>query len=123
MLNDQAEDDFNYVPARFPVNLNLPAGSPSLLVEAQKSVKREFRDSVKWKRLRCRRVEVLSESETGTIFILQIGHSVEFDWTWEGAVAFRPLVMKEDVAEQKALFDQHEDEPLIDDSILWTGEI
>lgn len=118
-----AEDGDEYRPARFPVNLNLPSGNLGLLSDAQEAVKREFRDSVKWKRLRCRRVEVLSETETGTIFVLQIGHSVEFDWTWEGAVAFRPLLMKEDSNQQKSLFEQQGDEPEIEDSILWTGEI
>lgn len=115
--------DGDFVPARFSVNLNLPTGDSTLLAEAQEAVKREFRDSVKWKRLRCRRVELLSESESGSIFVLHIGHSVEFDWTWEGAVAFRPLVMPEDPEDQNPLFDLHEDEPEIADSILWTGEI
>lgn len=116
-------DDFDFLPARFPVNLGLPTASDSLLADAQEAVKREYRDSVKWKRLRCRRVEVLSETSTGTIFELQIGHSVEFDWTWEGAVAFRPLLMKEDTSEQKSLFDQQDDGLEIEDSILWQGEI
>jgi len=115
--------DFDFVPARFATKLNLPSATPKLLADAQEAVKREFRDSVKWKRLRCRRVDVLSKTETGTIFELQIGHSVEFDWTWEGAIAFRPLVMKEDVNEQKSLFDQDDDEPEGYDSILWRGEI
>lgn len=118
-----SDDEFDFVPARFPVRLNLPSASPQRLVDAQEAVKREFRDSVKWKRLRCRRVEILSKTEGGTIFELQIGHSVEFDWTWEGAVAFRPLVLKEDTNEQKSLFDQDRDEPEIDDSTLWRGEI
>lgn len=116
-------DDTNYIPARYRVDLRLPTATESLLKDAQEAVKREYRDSVKWKRLRCRRVEILSESDTGTIFVLSIGHSVEFDWTWEGAVAFRPLVMKEDLGEQKTLFDHQGSEPEIDDSILWTGEI
>lgn len=120
---DGLDDDFDFVPARFPVKLNLPSASPTLLADAQEAVKREFRDSIKWKRLRCRRVEVLSKTDTGTIFELQIGHAVEFDWTWEGAIAFRPLLMKEDTGDQKSLFDQQGNEPEIDDSILWKGEI
>lgn len=120
---DNSDGDFDFVPARFPAKLNLPSASPKLLSDAQEAVKREFRDSVKWKRLRCRRVELLSKTESGTIYELQIGHAVEFDWTWEGAVAFRPLVMKEDTNEQNSLFDQNGDEPEINDSTLWQGEI
>jgi len=119
--HNSAQDDFDL--ARFPVALNLPTADPALLNDAQEAVKREFRDSVKWKRLRCRRVDVLSKTDTGTIFELQIGHSVEFDWTWEGAVALRPLTMKEDADDQKTLFNRVSDEPEIDDSVLWQGEI
>ena len=110
---ENSDGDFDFVSARFPVTLNLPSADSKLLDDAQEAVKREFRDSVKWKRLRCRRVEVLSKTDIGTIFELQIGHSVAFDWTWEEAVAFRPLVMKEDTDEQKSLFDQDGDEPEI----------
>ncbi|MGZ8423009.1 MAG: hypothetical protein ACXWV7_08750, partial [Nitrospira sp.] len=74
------------------------------------------------KRLRCRKVEVLAKSERGTIYVLEIGHTVELDWSWEGAIAFRPLVM-DDQAEKQPLFNDQQDDPEIDDSILWQGEI
>lgn len=75
------------VLARFSVQLNLPDGPQRFVEEASEAVKREYRTSVRWKRLRCRNVEPLT-SEPG-IFVLEVGHSFEFDWTWEGAIAFR----------------------------------
>lgn len=112
-----------FVKARFPVRLNLPDGSPGSLDDAKEAIRREYRDSVKWKRLRCRSVEVLSETETGTVFILEVGHAVEFDWTWEGAVAFRPLMLKEFADDPGSLLGNQTNEIDIEDSILWTGEI
>jgi hypothetical protein len=79
-----------YVRARFPVNLSLPAGDPEFFQAAAEAVRHEYRSSVRWKRLTCRKVERLQSHEDDTIFILDVGHSIEFDWTWEGAVAHRP---------------------------------
>jgi len=119
--DDSLEDSFEL--ARFPIRLNLPDADKALFDDAKEAVRREYRDSVKWKRLRCRSVKLLSESETGTVFILEVGHAVEFDWTWEGAVAFRPLLLKEFADEQKTFFEKENDELEIEDSILWSGEI
>ena len=109
--------------ARFPIRLSLPDAGESVLGDASEAVKREFRDSVKWKRLRCRGVTLLSKSETGAVFILEVGHAIEFDWTWEGAVAFRPLVLKEFPDEPQSIVGAGDDEIEIKDSILWSGEI
>jgi hypothetical protein len=76
--------------ARFPVSLNLPAGRQEFVQDAAEAVKNEYRSSVQVKRLRCRKVEPLKGRPEDTIFVLDVGHSVEFDWTWEGAVATRP---------------------------------
>lgn len=119
--HDRIEDFFEQ--ARFPIRLNLPQADYSLLEQAKEAVKREYRDSVKWKRLRCRKVELISESETGNVFILHVGHAVEFDWTWEGAVAFRPLKLKEFESNQSEFLDDSNDEIEIQDSIIWSGEV
>lgn len=128
MLDHDATDDGelpdeSFVLARLPIRLLIPDADPDILDDAKEAVRREFRDSVKWKRLRCRSVEVLSESETGTIFVLEVGHAVEFDWTWEGAVAFRPLLLKEFADDPKSLFEDGSDDMEIEDSTLWSGEI
>lgn len=80
--------EFN--PARFPVKLGLPSADESLFQDAKTAVRQEFRDCSKWKRLRCRKVSIIAECDRGTVFAVHIGSSVEFDWTWEGATAFRP---------------------------------
>lgn len=76
--------------ARFPAGLGLPAGEDKLFADAAEAVRQEYRGSVRWKRLRCRNVERLASHDDGAIFVLDVGQSIEFDWTWEGAVAFRP---------------------------------
>ena len=83
-----------FTQARFTVQLNLPPQS-DCLESASRALRREYRDSAKWKRLRCRRVGLISDSDTGTVFEPQVGHAVEFDWTWKGSFAFRPLLLDE----------------------------
>ena len=127
--NETVEETFEQ--ARFSIRLNLPPANALLLEDAGEAVKREYRDSVKWKRLRCRNVEVLAESgshttsenSAGTVFILEVGHAIEFDWTWEGAVAFKPLLLNEFAEDSEGLFDDGSDVPDIEDSVLWSGEI
>ena len=43
------------------------------------------------KRLRRRNVTLVSEQKGEAIYVLEVGQSVDFDWTWEGAVAFRAV--------------------------------
>ncbi len=119
--NDRAEGDFER--AQFPIRLNLPTADEVPLEEAREAVRREYRDAVIWKRMRCRKVERLSESETGTVFVLDVGHAVEFDWTWEGATAFRPLLLNEFVTEQASFEDDSNERSNVADSVLWSGEV
>nr|MCU0720075.1 AAA family ATPase [Pirellula sp.] len=123
MQRDELIDD-RFDKARFPIQIDLPTAPNAYLADAQHAIKREYRDSVKWKLLRCRKVSLLSKSDSGTIFILHVGHSVEFDWTWEGALAFRPAHIERDRQENQTLFDQNSTEEHEEsDSILWTGEV
>ena len=86
---EEGEDaEMHYKQARFPMEIEIPSSDHTSLDAARKAIRREYRDASKWKRLRCRKVREVSESESGTIYELEIGHSVEFDWTWEAAVAF-----------------------------------
>ncbi|MEZ6087820.1 MAG: hypothetical protein R3C05_07325 [Pirellulaceae bacterium] len=52
-----------------------------------------------------------------------IGHAVEFDWSWEGAIAFRPLLLKEFEDSEATSFENGSIDPDIDDSIVWSGEV
>ena len=78
------------IPARFPVNLALPDAPSSLVKKAAEAVRQEYRNSVRWKRLRCRSVAPIASKAGEAIFVIEVGQSIQFDWTWEGAVAFRP---------------------------------
>ena len=72
----------------FPVDIQLPQGSPELLADATIAVREEYRKSVRRKKLRARQVcPVEGESD---LFRIEVGHALDLDWTWEGAVAFRP---------------------------------
>jgi len=76
--------------ARFPVGLNLPEPQSIFVDDATEAVRKEYRSSICWKRLRCRKVEPLTGQSGENIFILEVGQSIEFGWTWEGAIAFCP---------------------------------
>lgn len=118
-----AGEEGSYALARFPVDLHLPVAAGSQLQMAARAIRREFREAAKWKRLQCRKVMQVSESPTGTIYELEIRHAVEFDWTWEGAVAFRPLLLKEFEDSEATFFENGYHDPDIEDSILWSGEV
>ncbi len=118
---EEAEADFKQ--ARFPMEIEIPSTDHESLEAARMAIRREYRDASKWKRLRCRKVREVSESESGTIYELEIGHAVEFDWTWEGAVAFRPLLLKEFEDSQADIYQHGSLEPDVDDSIVWSGEV
>ena len=79
------------VNARVSSGLGLPEGSSTDLHEAAKAVRTEYQASVRWKKLRCRNVIPLPSSGGEDIFILEVGKSIEFDWTWEGSTAFAAL--------------------------------
>ncbi|MBU1106390.1 MAG: AAA family ATPase [Candidatus Riflebacteria bacterium] len=97
--------------AEFPISLKLPDGDAELLGAAGEAVRQEYRDSVRWKRLRCRKVSRLTGVEDG-IFIVEVGHTIDLDWTWEGAVAFRPAEVREtqgDISQIEKLLSFTED--------------
>src|SRR5262245_12041034 len=97
---------------RHPLEIDLPAGNQSDLAQAADAVKQEYRSSVKWKKLRCREV---FPTDDGSVFKLDLGQTVEFDWTWEGATAFRPADL--DVT---PTFTDDSDE---DAWAVWSGEV
>jgi superfamily I DNA/RNA helicase len=112
--------------AQFPNSLDLPNATLTHLANAATAVKKEYRSSVRWKKLRCRSVVPLSASVGETIFVLEVGQLVEFDWTWEGATAFRPPQMNEfqgDVDFGNFLTTSDENNAAPNPSLIWCGEV
>lgn len=108
-----------FEPASFHLDLGLSAADGQLLADAATAVREEFRACSKWKRLRCRKVSVFAERDRGTVYVVHVGTSIEFDWTWEGAVAFRPRSL-----DDNPLFSDYDYEnAAYEDEIVWTGEI
>jgi hypothetical protein len=110
-----------FTPARFPVELDLPPADDTHFQDAKSAVRQEFRDCSKWKRLRCRKVSIIAERDRGTVYAVHVGSSVEFDWTWEGAVAFRPHALSDD-GDGSVDMANFEASP-VDEASLWSGEI
>ncbi len=103
--------------ASFPVSLALPTTPTFKFDDAATAIKQEYRISVRKKRLRCLEWEHVTERQDGSIYSLKVGRSVEFDWTWEGATAFRPGASTDDSA------DGASDEEADDEAPLWSGEV
>ena len=118
-----SEENSPFIQACFDIQLNVPVPPSDPLASARLAIRREYRDSAKWKRLRCRKVRLVSQAENGAIYELTVGHAVEFDWTWEGSIAFRPVLVSECEDSEASLFLNGSLDPEIVDSILWTGEV
>ena len=104
--------------AGFDTSLRLPPTEGSI-ADSAKTVRKEYHGCSQWKRLRCRRVSLFAEQGRGTVFVIHIGSSVEFDWTWEGAVAFRPKT----IDDFECLSDFALENTVHNDAIVWSGEI
>lgn len=117
--HDEAMHVPQFEPARFYSNLGLPSADDSLRKDASTAVRQEFRDCNRWKRLHCQNVSILAEGDRGTVYVIHLDSSVEFDWTWEGAIAFLPKSLDED---NKSSNFFHENIAYENES-LWSGEI
>ncbi|MEM7476349.1 MAG: AAA domain-containing protein [Planctomycetota bacterium] len=117
--NNEARDIAEFTPARFSSELRLPAGDYQQLIDAAAAVRQEFRDSSRWKRLNCKKVSVFAERDRGTVYVVHIGKTVEFDWTWEGAKAFCPNSLDDD----SSFTDRFYEEADYEDEVVWSGEI
>ncbi|QDV43871.1 ATP-dependent RecD-like DNA helicase [Stieleria neptunia] len=123
-ITGAADDDASmpfaeFQPVRYESRLGLPEGGVQQLKDAAAAVRQEYRDGSRWKRLNCNRVSIFAEKDRGTIFVVHVGSSVEFDWTWEGAQAFRPKSLDDD----ESYSDRFYEEADYEDAILWSGEI
>lgn len=118
--NDDAPiPDAEFQPARFHADLRLPPADEQLLKNAATAIRQEYRDRSQWKRLCCRKVSIFAERDRGAVWVVHIGSSVEFDWTWEGAIAFRPKSLDDNVLFSKFSHD----DAAFDDDITWKGEV
>ncbi len=106
-------------PARHPSEWNLPSGDEQQLNDAAAAVRQEFRDSSRWKRLNCKKVSVFAERGRGTVFVVHVGKTVEFDWTWEGAKAFCLQSLDDD----DRYSDRFYEDGAYNDEVVWSGEI
>ena len=112
-----SDDRGTNLVASFPVSLALPTTPTSQLDDAATAIKQEYRISVCKKRLRCLDWEHVTEREDGSIYSLKVGRSVEFDWTWEGAVAFRPGASVDQSSDGVSADDAE------DEAMYWFGEV
>jgi hypothetical protein len=112
-----SEDRERKPTASFAVSLALPATPTLKFDEAAAAITQEYRISVREKRLRCLEWKHVTERQDGSIYSLKVGRSVEFDWTWEGATAFRPD------ASADGSSDGASGEDADDRSLLWSGEV
>jgi superfamily I DNA/RNA helicase len=116
---DGATKGLDFQPARFTAALGLPSGDPQQLTDAAFAVRQEYRDSSRWKRLNCKKVSLFAERDRGTVYVVHVGKSVDFDWTWEGATAFCPQAVTEDARLPLHVYE----EAAFDIGVVWSGEI
>ena len=109
----------DFQPARFRADLDLPPADDQLLKDAAAAIRQEYRDCSKWKRLTCIKVSIFAERDRGTVWVVHVGSSVEFDWTWEGAIAFRPKSLDDNLLFSKFTYE----EAAYEDEIVWKGEV
>lgn len=115
MLVDVESNDT--IVTSFPADLRLPSSPNSPLTDVASAIKQEYRVSVRQKLLLCRNWEHVTSREDGSIYVLEVGRSIEFDWTWEGAIAYRPGLRATSPDAEVALGMFNEDD------MYWCGEV
>ncbi|WP_198422210.1 AAA domain-containing protein [Gimesia chilikensis] len=115
----ESNDLPNFQPVRFSSELGLSTVDASILDDASYAVRQEFKKEGELRRLHCKEISVLSEQGRGTVYAIHLDVSLESDWTWEGAFAFRPqsLVDNEDSPDSYHQNIAHENDA------IWAGEI
>ena len=111
-------DDGGMEPvASFPVSFVLPTAPASKFDDAATAIKQEYRASVIKSDSECLEWERVSERAGWSIYALKVGRSMEFDWTWEGATAYRTDASSDDSG------DGVVDEDADDLAPEWSGEV
>ena len=126
MSADQAEYEDSFVG--FPIQLGLSNGPEDFLRDASDAVKWEQRQTAQWRKIHCRAVRRIRSAaqrdrSTSAIYALDIGGRTSFNWTWEGARAFRPVDLNafESAANSPDPIDQSIDSEQM--GAVWSGEI
>ena len=116
--SDSGSEPTEFNIASFDEALGLPEADMECMEQAARAVRQEYRDCSKWKKLSCDKVSVVAESQRGIVHVVHVEGAIDFDWTWEGAVAFRPR-------SEAGLIDRREfaDPDSIEQAALWSGEI
>lgn len=109
----------DFQPARFHSDLHLPPSDEQLAKDAATAIRQEYRDCSKWKRLRCRKVSVFAERDRGTVYVVHVGKSIDFDWTWEGATAFRPKSLDDGSSHSIGAYE----DASFEHDMQWKGEV
>jgi superfamily I DNA/RNA helicase len=102
---------FRFTPSAYPIQFDCNAVEESDFKNVQSAIEQEYMDANSWKRLHCRNAR--KDNNIESLFVLELDHIVEFDWSWEGAQAFCPIKMD-------AIGLQ---ESWVHDSYLWSGQI
>lgn len=85
----------------------------------RRAIRQEYNDCSKWKRLQCHKVSVIAHRDRGTVCVVHVASTVDFDWTWEGVQAFRPS----SIDDEDNFVDPTYDNANYSDAIAWSGEI
>jgi hypothetical protein len=107
------------MPINFPSTLTLTESPDWLLNDAAVAIRSEYRDSVRWKRLLSRKVTALSDG----MHQVEVGHAIEFDWAWEGAVSFRPPNMADFDVKRNLSADEIADAVEGSGGRAWFGDV
>ncbi len=111
--------------ANYPVTIDLTDEYDTYLQSTARAVLEEYRATTRWKRLRCRSISLVGNDADTAVYVLHVSSSLEFDWTWEGAVAFRPTEMidSEDPSDIDKLLVDNTAGNGQEDRIAWYGEV
>ena len=120
---DDRQPDFRV--ARFEHALGLPDTQSVEFSDVRQAVREEYQNASRQKKLICRKVSAFVDGERGVVHVIEVDGAIEFDWTWEGATAYRPTSFDDSSGANQS--DNHaysdDDDPTASNHILWSGEI
>ncbi len=106
-------------PASFPITIDLPESTLRGFRQACNAVKQEYEASAKTLKLKILEVLPISDDTSGRVYALLVGTALDFDWTFEGAIAYRSNRILEIEAESNVVNDMDSDRSKYE----WYGEV